>query len=90
VESTALADFNVLLDELAADWGTYLAGDADPGRLVTVDAGEAPARSGILVSVALYHVSEHSGQMCTILGALGLTPPDLTPWAYAVATNRMR
>lgn len=27
---------------------------------------------------------------CTILGALGHEPPELTPWAYAVATERIR
>src|SRR5262249_22660899 len=34
--------------------------------------------------------SEHRGQICTILGALGHEPPDLTPWAYAFASGRMR
>lgn len=27
---------------------------------------------------------------CTLLGALGHDPLDLTPWAYAVATERIR
>jgi len=33
--------------------------------------------------------SEHRGQICTILGALGHEPPDLTPWAYAFASGRI-
>jgi uncharacterized damage-inducible protein DinB len=30
------------------------------------------------------------GQICTILGALGHEPPDLTPWGYAFASGRIR
>lgn len=33
---------------------------------------------------------EHRGQICTILGALGHEPPDLTPWAYAEAVGRIK
>jgi len=40
--------------------------------------------------VVLYDGSEHRGQICTILGALGHEPPDLTPWAYAFASGRIR
>ena len=39
--------------------------------------------------VVLYHGSEHRGQICTILGALGHEPLDLTPWAYAFASGRI-
>jgi uncharacterized damage-inducible protein DinB len=40
--------------------------------------------------VVLYHGSEHRGQICTILGALGHLSPDLTPWAYAFASGRIQ
>ncbi len=34
---------------------------------------------------ALYHGIEHRGQICTTLTAIGVTPPDLDGWGYALA-----
>ena len=75
---------------LANDWEIFLAGDVDGERPLPPEEGTEPIPSGIVVAVVLYHGSEHRGQICTILGALGHEPPDLTPWAYAFATGRMR
>ncbi|HEU5102899.1 MAG TPA: DinB family protein [Roseiflexaceae bacterium] len=76
--------------QLANDWEVFLAGDVDAERPLPPDEGDKPILAGIVIAVALYHGSEHRGQICTILGALGHQPPDLTPWAYAVASGRMR
>jgi len=37
---------------------------------------------------ALHHGSEHRAQICTILGALGYEPPDVSAWGYAFASGR--
>ena len=84
---------NRLIDlaaQLATDWEVFLASDVDSERPLPPDEGTNPIPAGIVIAVVLYHGSEHRGQICTILGALGHEPPDLTPWAYAFASGRMR
>ena len=75
---------------LATDWEVFLAGDVDSDRPLPPDEGTNTIPAGIVIAVVLYHGSEHRGQICTILGALGHAPPDLTPWAYAFASGRIR
>lgn len=62
----------------------------DAERLLPPDEGDSPIPSGVFVAVVLYHGSEHRGQVCTIISAHGREPPDLTPWAYAFASGRIR
>lgn len=38
---------------------------------------------------AIHHANEHRAHICTILGALGLEPPDVSSWGHALATGRM-
>lgn len=76
--------------QLAIDWELFLAGEVDGERLLPPDEGTEPIPAGIVIAVVLYHGSDHRGQICTILSSLGHAPPDLTPWAYAFATGRMR
>ena len=75
---------------LATDWEVFLASDVDSERPLQPDEGTNTIPAGIVIAVVLYHGSEHRGQICTILGALGHEPPDLTPWAYAFANGRIR
>jgi uncharacterized damage-inducible protein DinB len=75
---------------LASDWEVFLAGEVDSEHPLPPDEGTDPIPAGVVIAVVLYHGSEHRGQVCTILGALGHEPPDLTPWAYAFASGRMR
>ena len=76
--------------QLATDWEVFLASDVDSERPLQPDEGTNTIPAGIVIAVELYHGSEHRGQISTILGALGHEPPDLTPWAYAVASGRIR
>ena len=87
------AGLDVLMERaarLATDWEVFLASDVDGERPLQPDEGTYTIPAGIVIAVVLYHGSEHRGQICTILGALGHEPPDVTPWAYAIASGRMR
>ncbi len=87
------AGIDVLIEHatlLAANWEVFLASDVDSERPLPPEEGTITIPAGIVIAVVLYHGSEHRGQICTILGALGHTPPDLTPWAYAFASGRIR
>ncbi len=77
--------------ELATAWARFLAGDVDterPGE-ARGDQGEVFAvPAGVFITQALHHANEHRAQVCTILGALGHEPPDVSAWGYAFATGR--
>src|SRR5207248_7733494 len=75
---------------LATTWEDFLAGDVDSERPLEADEGEGTIPAGVVIAVALYHGTEHRAHICTILGALGHEPPDVTPWAYAEASGRIR
>jgi uncharacterized damage-inducible protein DinB len=46
------------------------------------ERGARPVRVGIVLSQVLHHGNEHRGQARTILGANGIKPPDISPWAF--------
>jgi uncharacterized damage-inducible protein DinB len=35
------------------------------------------------------HATEHREQICSMLSALGIPPPDMDGWAYGEATNAL-
>lgn len=76
---------------LATAWERFLAGDWDSERMGEGrgDNGAVFAvRAGVFLAQALHHANEHRAQICTILGALGHGPPDVSAWGYALATGR--
>ena len=76
---------------LATTWAQFLAGDVDSERLGEArgDKGEVFAvPAGVFITQALHHANEHRAHICTILGALGQEPPDVSAWGYALATGR--
>jgi uncharacterized damage-inducible protein DinB len=85
-----------VLEERAALLGTtlerFLAGDWDEerqGQARGEDGQVFAVRAGIFLTQALHHANEHRAHVCTILGALGHEPPDVSAWGYALATGRM-
>jgi uncharacterized damage-inducible protein DinB len=43
----------------------------------------------VLMVQIINHATEHREQICSMLSALGITPPDLTGWGYGEATNAL-
>jgi uncharacterized damage-inducible protein DinB len=43
----------------------------------------------VIVAQILNHAGEHREQICSMLTALGLTPPDLDGWSYGEATGAL-
>jgi uncharacterized damage-inducible protein DinB len=76
---------------LATTWEHFLAGEVDSERPIEA-RGSDPERytvpAGVFLAQALQHGSEHRAQICTILGALGYEPPDVSAWGYAFASGR--
>ncbi len=79
------------IDRLANVWERFLAGGVDSERLLEAhgDEGEVFAiPAGVFIAQALHHGSEHRAQICTMTGAMGLEPPDVSAWGYAYAAGR--
>ena len=76
---------------LATTWEQFVAGDVDDERPM-VARGSNPERyivpAGVFITQAMHHGSEHRAQICTILGALGHEPPDVSAWGYSFASGR--
>jgi uncharacterized damage-inducible protein DinB len=86
-------DFDELLkrvDEAEGLWRRFLATDWDPEELLLLDDGTYQCPKGLLLAQAFHHGTLHREQICSILTAAGLEPPDLQPWSYADATGRGR
>lgn len=75
---------------LAGVWEAYLKRDDDADRLVVIDSGTFECRAGVIVAHALHHGDLHREQICAILRRLGIEPPDLQPWEYALDLGRAR
>jgi uncharacterized damage-inducible protein DinB len=86
--------FDVLVDRanmLATTLEQFLGGEWDCERLGEAlgDEGEVFAvRAGVFLTQALHHANEHRAHICTIIGALGQEPPDVSAWGYAHDTGR--
>lgn len=73
-------------------WQGLVAGDLDPTTVVVEyeDSGyETHAPLGIRLAQALYHGSDHRSQICTALTTLGIEPPAIEVWDFAIRDGRM-
>jgi uncharacterized damage-inducible protein DinB len=83
-----------MVEDLAEMWEELLSHGFDPERIVTwtsaVSGAHTEAHAGILAAQNLNHGNEHRAQIYTILTTIGVEPPDLDGWSYAIATGRFR
>lgn len=87
------------LDELRAEmerhgtaWSSILAADPDPDRVVTRhrdDGSSTQAPVGIRLAQAVHHGTDHRSQICTALTSLGIQPPEIDAWDFALADGRL-
>ena len=47
------------------------------------------AEPWVVMVQIINHAHEHREQICSMLNALGVTPPDLDGWEYGLATNML-
>jgi len=89
-----LDELERMAEDMGRFWDGLAAGDFDPDRVVSwvsaVSGAHTEASAGILVAQTLNHGNEHRGQISTILTTMGVEPPSLDAWSYAMATGRFR
>jgi uncharacterized damage-inducible protein DinB len=72
-------------------WAEVLADDLDPDAMIIRrrdDGSEGHAPLGIRLAQAIHHGTDHRSQVCTALTNLGITPPEIDAWDFAVAGGR--
>jgi len=78
------------VDETAEIWERLLAGPLDADRTLLLDSGTYECRASVVVVQALSHACGHREQVRAALAAMGVAPPDVQPWTYAVEAERAR
>jgi uncharacterized damage-inducible protein DinB len=85
--------FGKLLKSAAASGGGLLDiarktdGMLQQRRLRTTDGYDVEA--WVVMVQAIQHAAEHREQVCSMLTALGITPPELDGWAYGEAAGAL-
>ena len=75
----------------AGFWQQILAGDPDPDGTVTYerdDGSKANATWGVRLAQAIDHGTDHRSQLFTGLTTLGIEPPDVDVWAWAMTVGK--
>jgi uncharacterized damage-inducible protein DinB len=88
-----LASLRAAMEANGPGWSSLLAGDLDPDVVVVRhrdDGSESHAPMGIRLAQALHHGTDHRSQVCTALTALGLEPPAIDAWDFALQDGRLR
>jgi uncharacterized damage-inducible protein DinB len=83
------------VDELEDSWERFLSTPFNAERTFRIPWHDGIARdvpAGIFLIGVLHHAIEHRSQICTILTAIGVEPPDygsdMGPLDYAAVTDR--
>jgi uncharacterized damage-inducible protein DinB len=88
-ESSDLRELASRVDETMQLWERFIGAGPDAERVLLVDEGAYEVREGIVIVQALHHGNAHREQICTVLTALGIEPPDTQAWEFAWATGRI-
>jgi uncharacterized damage-inducible protein DinB len=90
-QSSDIPTMRAVIEGHGALWQRLIAGELDPETVVIEheDSGyDTHAPLGIRLAQALYHGTEHRGQVNTALTSIGIEPPGIEVWHYARLDNR--
>ena len=91
-ESMDLAQLRAVMADHEAGWDSALAGDLDPDLVLVrhrKDGSESHAPLGIRLAQVLHHGTDHRSQVCTALTTLGIEPPAIDAWDFALEQGRL-
>lgn len=80
------------VESLGAGWSSYLADEIDIDAVVTrvrADGSKSHAPVTIRLAQVPHHGTDHRSQICTALTQLGITPPEIDVWDYALTQGRL-
>jgi uncharacterized damage-inducible protein DinB len=90
--SMGIAELSSAIDVLGTGWTGLMAAELDPDTIVKeVDPNDGFQRNatlGVHLAQALHHGNEHRAHICTTLGVLGVEPPSVSVFKFALETGR--
>ncbi|HET7030832.1 MAG TPA: DinB family protein [Candidatus Limnocylindrales bacterium] len=92
-EEMSVAQLREAMAPDAASWAGVLAANHDPDDdkvLHRDDGSEAHATWGVRLAQALDHGTDHRSQICTALTTIGIQPPEIDVWAWALTVGKHR
>lgn len=90
-DTAGLDELTAKVDEIEAMWREILAEPSGSEDVVVRrlrDKGEFDVKKAVLLTQAIHHANEHRAQICSMLGLLGIEPPDVSAWLYGIETGR--
>jgi uncharacterized damage-inducible protein DinB len=79
------------MERAGAGWAAYLAADLDPEQIIVRhrdDGSETRTPLGLRLAQVVHHGTDHRSHVATILTTLGIEPPAMDVWDYAVSVGR--
>ena len=90
-EGMSIAELRAAMTPNAGHWQAILAQNPDPDAMLTYtrdDGSKAHATWGVRLAQALDHGTDHRSQLFTALTTLGIEPPEIDLWAWAMTTGK--
>jgi uncharacterized damage-inducible protein DinB len=72
-------------------WQSFLARELDPGQIIVrhrEDGSETRTPLGLRLAQVIHHGTDHRSHVATILTTLGIEPPAMDVWDYAISVGR--
>jgi uncharacterized damage-inducible protein DinB len=92
-DTMTLAELREQLAPNATEWRRFLETNPGPDDVIErshEDGSITRAPLGVRLAQVVHHGTDHRSQICTALTTLGLEPPAIDVWDYALATDRMQ
>lgn len=86
-----VAGLRTAVEPNAASWRAILATSPDPDVdfvLTRDDGSESHATWGVRLAQAVHHGTDHRSQIATALTTLGVTPPEMDVWDWALTVGK--
>jgi uncharacterized damage-inducible protein DinB len=90
-ETMPIAELRAAMEATAAPWGAILAAEPDPDEdfvLTRDDGSESHATWGVRLAQVVHHGTDHRSQIATALTTLGITPPEMDVWDWALTVGK--
>jgi uncharacterized damage-inducible protein DinB len=90
-DTMSIRELRAAMEPNAGSWQAILACDPDPDEVVTYirdDGSKAHATWGVRLAQALDHGTDHRSQLFTALTTLGIEPPEIDLWAWAMTVGK--
>ena len=90
-ESMSIPELRAAMVATGGPWQSILATGPDPDEdfvLTRDDGSESHATWGVRLAQVVHHGTDHRSQIATALTTLGITPPEMDVWDWALTVGK--